>query len=98
MFAPEREAFDAVINRTLLPQLGIAHWMHKSKGPQLTTPRETAELLRHARDYLSIEEGRDIVGKVFGTQLEEIERPGMDQPLGMVRQPQAEDDDPATGK
>lgn len=89
VFAPEREAFDAVINRTLLPELGVAHWMHKSKGPQLTTPRETAELLRHTRDYLSIEEGRDIAGKVFGTQLEEIEGPGMDQPLGVPRQREA---------
>ena len=98
VFAPEREAFDALINRTLLPELGVAHWLHKSKGPQLTTPRETAELLQHTREYLSIEEGRDIVSKVFGNQLEEIERPGMDQPLGLPPQQQQADKNPALDK
>ena len=85
VFAPEREAFDAMINRTLLPELGIRYWLHKSKGPQLSTPRETAELLQHLQPYLSIEEGRDVAGRILGTPLEELQEPGLDKPLGVVQ-------------
>ena len=83
VFAPEREAFDALINRTLLPELGINYWLYKSKGPQLTTPRETAELLQHSRDYLSIQEGRTLVGKVFGREFPKLQGKGLDTPLGV---------------
>ena len=61
------------------------YWLHKSKGPQLSTPRETAELLQYLQPYLSIEEGRDVAGRILGTPLEELKEAGLDRPLAIIQ-------------
>lgn len=72
VFEPERMEFDSIINRTLLIEMNINYWEHKSKGPQLSTPQDKAALVTQMKDYLTIKEGREIAAQVFGKEFDEL--------------------------
>ncbi|GAB1376878.1 phage portal protein [Lactococcus petauri] len=72
VFEPERMEFDSIINRTLLVEMNINYWEHKSKGPQLSTPQDKAALVFQMKDYLTIKEGRELASQVFGKELDEM--------------------------
>lgn len=72
VFQPERAEFDSIINRTLMVEMGVNYWEHKTKGPQLSTPKETAEILDRLKPYLTGDEGRTIAAQILGKDLEEL--------------------------
>jgi PBSX family phage portal protein len=45
VFAPEREAFDDIVNRLLFPDMGITHWKFRSNTPNTTDNVELVRIL-----------------------------------------------------
>lgn len=48
VFAPEREAFDDLVNRTIFPEMGITHWKFRSNTPNTTDNTELVAILGKA--------------------------------------------------
>lgn len=89
VFAPLRKDFDWVMNRQIMPALGVRFWSFVSKGPETTDLGELGKLLNEAArsGYLSLKELREIASRVFGKKFaqhgEEVEE--MLVPLEMLR-------------
>lgn len=85
VFEPERMEFDSIINRSILVEMGINYWEHKSKGPQLSTPQDKAELADNFKGSMTIKELRLVAGQVFNKELEELEdTPWAEFPITML--------------
>lgn len=88
VFQPLREAFDAWVNRFLLPELGIVHLRFKTNSPVAKDPSLQTEL---GTDWmkagvLTPNEGRVIAGEVFNREFPPIEEPwaSVPQPLALA--------------
>jgi PBSX family phage portal protein len=44
VFTPEREAFDWVVNRKILPVLGVRFWKFRSRGPRKSDPEAMSKI------------------------------------------------------
>ncbi len=84
VFQPEREDFDSVINRTILIEMGINYWEHKSKGPQLASPKAIAEILTLVKPFLTGEEGREICKTIFGKEFTALKADWLQKPMELV--------------
>lgn len=85
VFEPERMEYDSIINRTLIVEMGINYWEHKSKGPQLSTPDDKAKLAENFKGSMTIKELRTIAGQVFNKELDELEdTPWAEFPITML--------------
>jgi PBSX family phage portal protein len=83
VFEPERNDFDAFMNRVVLPELGISLLEFRSLGPRtrdLDSIVEAAERLTKAA-VLTPNEARSIVAEVVGRELPPFDRPFARQPL-----------------
>lgn len=86
VFAPERQDYDSTINRSLMVEMGINYWEHKSLGPQLSTPKDMADILKAVGPYITGAEGREISGKIYGKQFEELDEDWTKKPAPIVLQ------------
>ncbi|MCZ6692957.1 MAG: hypothetical protein O6939_03530, partial [Bacteroidetes bacterium] len=84
VFEPERMEFDSIINRVILPEMDINYWEHKSKGPQLSTPEDLANLAEKMKGGLTLKEFRVIAGKVFNIDFKEIDTIWTNLPLPVL--------------
>lgn len=68
VYAPERKDFDWLMNKEILPQLGVRLWRFASKGPDVTDPGEMNKMLVEAakEGFLSLAELRRAAEKVYG--------------------------------
>lgn len=86
VFQPEREEYDSIINRTIMVDMNFNYWEHKTKGPQLSTPKEKADILKSLEPYITGKEGRLISGEILNKELEELPEGStwQDKPLRLV--------------
>lgn len=86
VFAPEREDFDFVINRRVLPLLGIRFWRFRSNSPTLTDPVEQGKLITEMtkEGVLTPAEARQEAEKVLNRELPNIPAPWTRQPIPLT--------------
>lgn len=84
VFQPERDAFDSMINRMLLVEMGVNYWEHRTKGPQLASATKMADILDKMKPFLTGEEGREICRTIFGREFKEIKEDWLKKPLMLV--------------
>jgi PBSX family phage portal protein len=96
VFVPEREDFDFVMNRVILPLLGIRFWLFKSNSPQLTDPQEQGKLIVEMvkEGVLVPAEGRQEAEKVLNRELPKIDAPWTRLPVAMTLAGQAPPPEP----
>jgi len=83
VFMPEREKFDTVMNRRILPALGITFWRFNSLTPTTRDPEVLAEIIAKLAKVgiITPQEGREFAANVFNRDLPTIEAPWVQQPL-----------------
>lgn len=86
VFAPTREDFDAVINRTLVADLGVRFWRFKSRGPKKHDPETQAKIadivLKHGA--MTPAEIRPLLEHMLGIDLLDSAQPYMRYPMPML--------------
>lgn len=75
VFAPERAAFDEVINRELLPELGARYWEIKSRTPPMLSEETLADLIRVGLDSgaLTPAQAAELLEAILGLELSRTE-------------------------
>jgi capsid portal protein len=97
VFEPERDTFDALINRTLVADLGIRFWRMRSRGPRKHDPEtqaKVAEVLLKSGVVVP-QELRGMAEHALGVDLLDSAQPWMRYPMPMLLaghvQPAAQD-------
>lgn len=83
IFQPERDRFDAWIERVIGPELDMKYWRLKSLAPIVRDPFSLTEMVR---DLVKVgvlvpEEGRQIAEDIFNRDFKEIEEEWVKRPL-----------------
>ena len=86
VFQPERDAFDAVINRKILPRLGIRFWEFRTKAPPRRDPVTLTTILTQlvANGVVMAEEARKFVPDILGRELPPRDEPFLKKPLKLT--------------
>jgi len=83
VFEPEREAFDSIMNRRILPVLGTTFWIFRSNAPIVRDPEAMAEMVVNLVKVgvLTLGEGRDMCKDIFNRAFVEISEDWTGKPL-----------------
>lgn len=83
VFGPLRESFDNIVNRQILPELGITHHMYVSNAPAVRDPKGLSKILTELshEGIITPGEARDHASGVFGQSLPKIKAYWTEQPL-----------------
>lgn len=86
VFQPEREDFDAVMNRKVLPALGIRFWEFKTKAPITRDPDTLSKIVARLTEnaVMTPGEAREFVPEVLGRELDHIDEDFLKRPLRMT--------------
>lgn len=86
VFKPERDEFDFIMNRKILPELGIRFWKFHSNAVEGHTSQEMAAMLVQLGTvgFLVPAEGRDLMEKIFNRPFQKIDDPWVRQPLALT--------------
>ena len=87
VFVPERNDFDFMMNRFLLPKLGIRLWRFKSLGPRLSDSQDWGDMISKLTiaGILTPQDAREIVSKkVLSHELPLIDADWVTQPLALT--------------
>ena len=86
VFQPEREAFDFIINRKILPQLAIRHWKFDSLAPVARDPEAMSQMVRDLSNAGALvpADARELAEDVFNKKFKKIDSYWLDQPLAMT--------------
>jgi capsid portal protein len=83
IFEPEREVFDGIMNRKLMPELGAQFWMFRSNAPVVRDPERMSEMLERLvkAGILLPKEARQIAADIFNRTFEDISEEWTNRPL-----------------
>lgn len=86
VFGPERDEFDFLINRKILPELDIRFWKYKSHAPTTRNPRELGEIVARLSEsnVLTPAEARDFAEVIFNRELRKDNAPWTRQPAAFT--------------
>ncbi len=86
VFQPLRDEFDWMVNRTLMPRLGIRFLRFKSNSPPTRSAEEVGALVQQAAPHggLTPAEIRELLADVLNKPLRKIEEPWTTQPMAMT--------------
>ena len=86
VFAPLRAVFDFIINRKVLPRLGIRFYTFKSNAPELTDSTELGSLIAELtkEGVLTPFEARQLSQGVFNKELRNVTAPWTRQPIKLT--------------
>jgi PBSX family phage portal protein len=82
VFAPERNAFDYLVDRTIMMDMGVLYHTFESNGPDLKNPEALATAAKSFENALSRNEIRQIASVVFGIPYSPVE--GGDEPFALT--------------
>jgi len=83
IFEPEREVFDGIMNRKLMPELGAQFWTFRSNAPVVRDPERMSEMLERLvkSGILLPKEARTIAADIFNRTFEDISEEWTNKPL-----------------
>lgn len=87
VFLPERADFDFMINRFIMPELGIQTWRFKSLGPRLSDSQDWGEMIAKLTiaGILTPQDARELTGKkVLESELPLVQADWTRQPLALT--------------
>jgi PBSX family phage portal protein len=86
VFEPEREQFDAYINREILPILHISFWLFRSNAPVTRDPEKMVDMVDKLvkNGVLLPAEGRELAADIFNRQFVELSEDWSNQPLPLT--------------
>jgi PBSX family phage portal protein len=86
VFAPERSEFDALLNRKILPELGISLWRFKTSGNRTRDPDVVSEIVERLvkANVVTINEAREILADALGTSLPALPYAWAKQPIELT--------------
>lgn len=86
VFEPEREQFDAYIDREILPLLAISFWLFRSNAPVTRDPEKMVEMVERLvkAGVLLPAEGRQLAADIFNRQFVELSEDWSNQPLPLT--------------
>lgn len=104
VFGPERAEFDFLVNRFIMPALGIHFWRFESDGPRITAPESFAKIIAELSNcgVLVPKDGRELAGdRVFQRELPRIDADWVEKPVALTMAGtglEEEDGDAPSGK
>ncbi len=86
VFQPEREEFDFIFNRHILPELGFRSIKFRSNAPITRDPATMADMVRNLvnANVLTPEEGRSLCEDIFNRPFRKIKKAWAKQPMPMT--------------
>lgn len=86
VFKPERDEFDFMVNRKLLPELGAIYVEFVSSTPTTTDPTELSEILVRMTEggIITPDEARELSSPIWGWDLPRIDADWVTQPLKLT--------------
>lgn len=86
VFQPERDDFDFMVNRQILPEMNIRYWVFRTQAPTNRDPTVMAEAVRKLVNagILTPEEGRQLAGEIFNREFKKISEDWVTKPLQVV--------------
>lgn len=83
VFQPERDKFDAIVNGTIMPRIGVRLWKFALNAPTLRDPAEVATILKTLSDagMITPAEGRDNAVDALGRPLPKVDEVWSRQPF-----------------
>lgn len=87
VFVPERNDFDFIMNRFILPVLGIRYWTFKSNGPRLSDAQSWGDMIVKLANagILTPADARELTSKkVLAQELPIIEADWTKQPISLT--------------
>lgn len=86
VFSPEREEFDFMLNRNILPALGVRFWRYRSNAPSLRDPLGLAPVVQGLvmGNVLTPEEGRQLAEGIFNREFKRIDEEWVRQPVSLT--------------
>lgn len=84
VFAPERNAFDYLIDKTILTDMGVLYHTFESLGPDLKNGEALAAAAKSFENALTPNEIRQIAEDVFGREYKSIAEAWGDQPMALT--------------
>lgn len=87
VFQPLRNEFDALMNRTLLPALGIRLWKFRTNAPETRDPAALSKILHGlVQDAaITIEESRAVAADILSREFAPLDTDWSDTPLEVLR-------------
>jgi PBSX family phage portal protein len=86
VFQPERDRFDAWLNRTLGPILNMRFWQFKTLAPVIRDPYSLTEMVEKLvkAAILVPKEGRQIAEDIFNRDFEDLDEEWVKRPLALT--------------
>ncbi len=86
VFGPIRQQFDWIINKMILPALGIRYHHFRSNGPTIRDPEQLAEMITKmvTANVLTPGEARELARGVFNREFEAKKDAWTTQPIGVT--------------
>jgi len=87
VFQPLRNEFDALMNRTLLPALGIHLWKFRTNAPETRDPAALSKILDGlVKDAaVTIDESREIAADILSRELSPLDTDWSGTPLAVLK-------------
>jgi len=86
VFGPIRQQFDWIVNKTILPAIGIHYHHFRSNGPTIRDPEGLCKMIVDTvtGNILTPGEGRELASGVFNREFEAIKAPWTTMPIGVT--------------
>lgn len=86
VFQPEREKFDAIINRRIFSELAVRFWTFKSNSPVNRDPQDLTDIITKLATAGAVtpREVRELAADILNRELKDIPADWLDQPMVMT--------------
>lgn len=86
VFQPERDAFDAIMDRKILVRMNIRFWKFKTNRPVMRDPKMIAEIIAKlaAAGVLMPDEARELIAEALGVDLPRRDDEFLSRPLRLA--------------
>lgn len=84
VFAPEREDFDFMVNRKILPAIGARFHRFRSNAPSIRNPSDLATIIESLAPALTVDEQRQLAAGVFNREFKRLDADWTKQPMPLT--------------